>query len=892
MVRELKRTPLHAWHREHGGQMVEFGGWEMPVSYKRGIIEEHLATRRYGGLFDISHMGRFIISGKDAVPFLNHALTNNVLALDPGMAQYTLIPNEKGGALDDAYLYRLDEDNAGPRNYLLVVNAGPREKDWNWLKEQKKKFPGAILENRTEEIGMMAFQGPGAKKVLEKILKLPDPWRNRLRVGQIDGTWVMVSRTGYTGEPICFEIFIPREKMEFLWQRALSEGEKEGIVPAGLGARDSLRLEAGLVLYGNELGQDADGKEIPIYAMLPAARVTVSFSSLKGEFIGKEVLRAQFEEVNARENDYPLPPKEKRLVPKSIMPFLIPGQGIARRGHEVFANGKPVGHVTSGTMVPYWVFSEAGILGKVTDERRMRPIGLAYIDSDLEEGQKIEIQYRGKSIHGLIVEKNLSSEAPPYAHPLFVLQEPVKRRGERGLKDLAKELTLKAVQNTHWRQKESFNLIPSEQTPSLLVKLFSMMDPSGRYAEHRKFEAFEDKEISYYQGTKMIEEVERLVIEEFRDFLGCSEVETRGISGQMANTAVFSGLMDYLNRLYRKRDPRRIRKVMNHHLTRGGHLSAQPMGALRDYVAVDPLMERAAVIEFPVLEDDPYQIDLKETKDLLEIHKPELIVLGKSMMIYREPLKELAQMISSMHPKPIILYDMAHVLGLAGPYYQEPFKEGADIVTSSTHKTFFGSQRGIIASNMSEETEYEDLWETILKRVFPGSVSNHHLGTLLGLLMAAYEMNAFKSEYQKAVISNARAFAKALKDRGLAVEGNPELGYTETHQVIVRVGYGNGPVMANRLEENNIIVNYQGAPDDEGFTAASCLRMGVQEMTRFGMNEDDFGELAEYISQVILHGRSLPGELAQYRKRFMEMKYCLPVEEAGELIEKLWGALR
>jgi aminomethyltransferase len=892
MVRELKRTPLHAWHREHGGQMVEFGGWEMPVSYKRGIIEEHLATRRYGGLFDISHMGRFIISGKDAVPFLNHALTNNVLALDPGMAQYTLIPNEKGGALDDAYLYRLDEDNAGPRNYLLVVNAGPREKDWNWLKEQKKKFPGAILENRTEEIGMMAFQGPGAKKVLEKILKLPDPWRNRLRVGQIDGTWVMVSRTGYTGEPICFEIFIPREKMEFLWQRALSEGEKEGIVPAGLGARDSLRLEAGLVLYGNELGQDADGKEIPIYAMLPAARVTVSFSSLKGEFIGKEVLRAQFEEVNARENDYPLPPKEKRLVPKSIMPFLIPGQGIARRGHEVFANGKPVGHVTSGTMVPYWVFSEAGILGKVTDERRMRPIGLAYIDSDLEEGQKIEIQYRGKSIHGLIVEKNLSSEAPPYAHPLFVLQEPVKRRGERGLKDLAKELTLKAVQNTHWRQKESFNLIPSEQTPSLLVKLFSMMDPSGRYAEHRKFEAFEDKEISYYQGTKLIEEVERLVIEEFRDFLGCSEVETRGISGQMANTAVFSGLMDYLNRLYRKRDPRRIRKVMNHHLTRGGHLSAQPMGALRDYVAVDPLMERAAVIEFPVLEDDPYQIDLKETKDLLEIHKPELIVLGKSMMIYREPLKELAQMISSMHPKPIILYDMAHVLGLAGPYYQEPFKEGADIVTSSTHKTFFGSQRGIIASNMSEETEYEDLWETILKRVFPGSVSNHHLGTLLGLLMAAYEMNAFKSEYQKAVISNARAFAKALKDRGLAVEGNPELGYTETHQVIARVGYGNGPVMANRLEENNIIVNYQGAPDDEGFTAASCLRMGVQEMTRFGMNEDDFGELAEYISQVILHGRSLPGELAQYRKRFMEMKYCLPVEEAGELIEKLWRALR
>ena len=892
MVQGLKKTPLHAWHREHGGQMVEFGGWEMPISYKRGIIEEHLETRRYGGLFDISHMGRFLISGKDAIPFLQHVLTNNVLALDPGMAQYTLIPNEKGGALDDAYLYRLDEDDAGPRSYLLVVNAGPREKDWHWLLEQKKRFPDVILEDKTEEIGMMAFQGPGAKKVLEKILKLPDPWRNRLRVEEIDGTWVMVSRTGYTGEPICFEIFILREKLEFFWQKILSEGEGEGVVPAGLGARDSLRMEAGLVLYGNELGLDTEGKEIPIYAMLPAARVTVSFSPMKGDFIGRSPLRAQFEEVNRRENNYPLPPKEKQAVPKSIMPFLITGQGIARRGHEVFVDDKAVGHVTSGTMVPYWIFSEAGILGKVTDEKRMRPIGLAYVDADLEEGQKIEIQSRGKTVQGLIVEKNLSSEAPPYAHPLFVLEKPVKRRGERRLKDLAAELTLKAVQNTHWRQKESFNLIPSEQTPSLLVKLFSMTDPSGRYGEHRKFEAFEDKEIFYYQGTKLIEEVERLVMEEFRDFLGCSEVETRMISGQMANVAVFSGLMDYLNRLYRKQDPRRIRKVMNHHLTRGGHLSAQPMGALRDYVAVDPLMERAAVIEFPVLEDDPYQIDLKETRALIELHKPELIILGKSMMIYREPLKELVQMISGTQPKPIILYDMAHVLGLVGPYYQEPFKEGADIVTSSTHKTFFGSQRGIIASNMSEGTEYEDFWETILRRVFPGSVSNHHLGTLLGLLMAAYEMNAFKSEYQKAVISNAKAFARALKDRGLTVEGNPTLGYTETHQVIVRVGYGSGPVMANRLEENNIIVNYQGAPDDEGFTAASCLRMGVQEMTRFGMKEDDFGELADYISQVIVRGRSVAAEVSQFRKRFTEMKYCLPVEEAGPLIEKLWGALR
>jgi aminomethyltransferase len=276
----------------------------------------------------------------------------------------------------------------------------------------------------------------------------------------------------------------------------------------------------------------------------------------------------------------------------------------------------------------------------------------------------------------------------------------------------------------------------------------------------------------------------------------------------------------------------------------------------------------------------------------LEEQKPELIILGKSMVIYKEPLREIAKMIAGMNPRPILLYDMAHVLGLIGPHFQEPFQEGADIVTGSTHKTFFGSQRGVIASNMSEGTEYEELWESIVRRVFPGSVSNHHLGTLLALLLAAYEMNAFKSDYQKAVIANAKAFARYLKDRGLEVEGNPKVGYTETHQVIARVGYGKGPEMAERLEENNIIVNYQGAPDDEAFTTASCLRMGVQEMTRFGMKEEDFGELADYMGRVILHNRAVAKEVAQFRKRFTEMKYCLPEAEAVSLVNQLIEAIR
>jgi aminomethyltransferase len=158
--------------------------------------------------------------------------------------------------------------------------------------------------------------------------------------------------------------------------------------------------------------------------------------------------------------------------------------------------------------------------------------------------------------------------------------------------------------------------------------------------------------------------------------------------------------------------------------------------------------------------------------------------------------------------------------------------------------------------------------------------------------MAAYEMNIYKSEYQKAVISNAKAFARSLKEQGLTVEGDSRLGYTETHQVIVRVGYGKGPVIAERLEENNIIVNYQAAPDDEAFTAASCLRMGVQEMTRFGMKEGDFAPLAEYMSQVILHDRPVAKEISQFRKKFIEMKYCLPEAEAQSMVERLLEAIR
>jgi aminomethyltransferase len=899
MPKDLKRTFLHSWHKEHGGQMVEFAGWEMPVSYQSGILEEHLRTRKYGGLFDISHMGRFLIRGVDAIPFMQYVLTNNAVALDPGMAQYTLIQDERGGAIDDAYLYRLEEDRPSlEANYLLVVNAANAERDWYWFLDHKSRFKNLLIENKTDEIGMLALQGPHTKRVLEKILledysKLPDPWRNRLKVCELEGQQVsvIISRTGYTGEPVCFELFLPADKTVSIWEKILEAGEEEGIVPVGLGARDTLRLEAGLPLYGHELGVDPEGKEIPIYAVPSAARLAMSFSPLKGVFIGKDILKRQFEEVTARESGKPLPPKERQLVPKRIFPITVTGQGIARQGYQVLVNEEVAGHVTSGTMVPYWVFSDRGVLSEPTDEKKMRSIALAYIDIELKEGQRLEILHRGKKIDGVVVKRHLSGEAPPYARP-FLIEEPKKIHAPAGsFRDLTEGLVSHLVENTHWRQQETINLIPSETTPSLLVRLLTISDPSGRYAEHRLMKAFRESDVFYYQGTKLIGEVEVLVADELRRFLGCSEVEARVISGQMANTAVFSGIVDYLNRLDRRSEPRRIRKVMNHHIGRGGHLSAQPMGALKDFIAHDPQTERPAAVPFPVLKEDPYQIDLLKTKEIIEEHRPELIILGKSMVIYREPLREIAGMIAHMNPKPILLYDMAHVLGLIGPHFQEPFQEGADIVTGSTHKTFFGPQRGVIASNMSEGTEYEELWEAIVRRVFPGSVSNHHLGTLVGLLLAAYEINAFKSDYQKAVINNAKAFARSLKERGLMVEGNPKVGYTETHQVIVRVGYGKGPLLAERLEENNIICNYQSAPDDEAFTAASCLRTGVQEMTRFGMKENDFADLAEYVSKVILHGRSVAKEISQFRKKFTEMRYCLPEEEARSLAERLLEAV-
>jgi len=198
----------------------------------------------------------------------------------------------------------------------------------------------------------------------------------------------------------------------------------------------------------------------------------------------------------------------------------------------------------------------------------------------------------------------------------------------------------------------------------------------------------------------------------------------------------------------------------------------------------------------------------------------------------------------------------------------------------------------LIAGNMADGTGLEKLWVEIKSRAFPGSTSNHHLGTLLGLLMATYEMNQFKQDYQTQVIKNARAFAKALNSRGIAVEGDAKEGFTETHQVLIRVRqYGLGEDIARRLEENNIVTNYQALPDDDSFIASSGIRMGTQEMTRFGMKEADFEQLAEYLSECVISNRAVKDKVKKLRQGFLTMQYCLPAEQSLSLAAKVLSSI-
>jgi glycine/serine hydroxymethyltransferase len=452
-----------------------------------------------------------------------------------------------------------------------------------------------------------------------------------------------------------------------------------------------------------------------------------------------------------------------------------------------------------------------------------------------------------------------------------------------------RELSSRVVRNNLTRQRECVNLIPSETTPSILVKVCEISDPAGRYAEHRTMRG---NEVYFYQGIDFIRDVEVELKKELSDYFSAPLVEVRPISGQMANEVVFKAMVRHLNAGRKEVGVfQRMGGVMNNDLNLGGHLSSQPMGSLFNFVDHDTSTGKERVINFPVREENPYQIDPVRMAELIQSERPDLIIFGKSMFIYPEPVAEAVDAIRSLESPPFIMYDMAHVLGLYGAF-QSPLAEGVDVVTGSTHKTFYGPQRGVIVSDLEPESERGKFWNSVVNRAFPGSTSNHHLGTLLALLVASCEMNTFKEEYQRKVISNAKAFAVALSDEGLAVEGDPAVGYTETHQVLLRVDEkDNGMDIARRLEENNIITNYQALPGDSSFLEPSGIRIGVQEMTRFGMEADDFGRLASIVSDVIARNREVKEEVVRFRSDFRQMYYTLPLEEGSELAAKVLASV-
>jgi len=874
---ELKKTPLNKWHRANGATFEDSAGWEMPLHYAAGVTREHLATRKFGALFDLSHMGCFRIKGKNRVEFLQRVLSNNCDALQPWQAQYTLIPNKDGGVIDDGYLYRFGQDD-----YLLAVNAENRKNAWNHLRRHAKDFEGVSLKDHTEKVALIAFQGPLSGRILETLIEdgaLPEPFRNSLSEVTLCRAKALLARTGFTGEPLGFELFVAPDKAEEVWRTLYEAGKDQGVMAAGLATRDSLRLEAGYPLFGHELGVDAQGRPCPAFAVGMTASA-VSFSDRKGDFIGREPLAAQAQQVELLRTGQGEP---SQILPRRIRPLALLDEGVIRAGDEVFIGHKQVGVVTSAAVTPYWIFAGGGATMDITDQTGSRTVALASLDATLRADREVEIAVDDRRLHGQIVRWHGRSEAPPYFRPIPVGRKEPEPEAALVTGIGKAELVLKkSIENHQWRQQRCVNLIPSEMTQSPLVRLLQVSDPVGRYAEHKELLAAFGQDVFYYQGTELIAWVEQRLIEELEEYLGCPLVEVRTISGQMANQTVFSAFVDYKNRVDRRREAQRISLALNNHIGRGGHLSSQPMGALRDYIAKDPVTERYAVINFPVCRDNPYRLDVVETAKILERTDPEIIIFGKSMVLHPEPVAEIKRGVEHKKNRPIIMYDMAHVLGLIGPHFQQPFAEGADLVTGSTHKTYFGTQRGIIGGNFVPNTPHMALWKAIRRRAFPGMVSNHHLGTLLGLLLAAIEMNTYKHEYQRQVVANAKALARALADEGLNVEGDPDVDYTETHQVMVNVGYARGCEVAQTLEKNNIILNYQALPSDESFTSSSGLRLGVQEMTRFGMTETDFEAFASLFADAV-NGGDVADQIAEFRAGFQTMHYCFE----GDALEPL-----
>ncbi len=395
-------------------------------------------------------------------------------------------------------------------------------------------------------------------------------------------------------------------------------------------------------------------------------------------------------------------------------------------------------------------------------------------------------------------------------------------------------------QQNEWRCK-TINLIASENIMSSKVRSFAGSDFAHRYAEGHPGER-------YYRGTNFIDQIENKLKSDLKILFKCDHTEVRPISGTNANEAVFSKFVN------------REDVVMANSTPGGGHISHNRMGSLGKFTK--------NIVEFP-LTADGYHIDLDKTKFLIKASKPKLLVLGKSLFLFPEPVKELSEICNENNIQ--ILYDGAHVLGLiAAGRFQNPIEEGAFLLTGSTHKTYFGSQRGVILSNMDV-----DSWRKIDKGAFPGSSSNHHLDTLAQLALSTSEMLEFGKQYAAQVIDNAKALAAALDHNGFSVEAK-DFGYTESHQVAVDVSsFGGGEKISKSLEMNDIILNMNMLPHEplSKHDHPDGIRIGVQEMTRMGMGTDEMQHIADLIKECIIENRQVKEEVNRFRADYQEVKF-------------------
>ncbi len=355
----LKRTPLFEVYKKYGGKTIDFGGWDLPVQFS-SIKEEHEAVRSTAGLFDVSHMGEVEVKGNDSLAYLQKMMTNDISKLKDGGAQYTAMCYENGGTVDDLLVYKM-EDN----HYLLVINASNIQKDYDWL---EKHLEGDVsIRNLSEETAQLALQGPMAETVLQQLAdqhSLSDIKFFKFQTNvDLKGIHALVSRTGYTGED-GFEIYCAAEDAVKLWEAILETGKEEGVIPCGLGARDTLRFEANLALYGQELSPDIT----PIEAGIGfAVRV-----DKEAEFIGQSVLKEQ------KENG----------APRKLVGIEMIDRGIPRHGYEVYIGDEKIGEVTTGTQSP----------------TLKKNVGLALIKSEFSSlDTEVEVEIRGKRLKAAVV---------------------------------------------------------------------------------------------------------------------------------------------------------------------------------------------------------------------------------------------------------------------------------------------------------------------------------------------------------------------------------------------------------------------------------------------------------------------------------------------------------